>query len=105
MNIDEIRKSDILLTLSSLSSDEVFTPPALANSMLDLLPKEVWGDKELKFLDLATKSGVFLREATKRLIDSLQDDFNDTQSKVDHIFYHQIYHLLRRWDDFSSLEI
>jgi hypothetical protein len=91
MNIDKIRKSDILLTLSSLSSDEVFTPPALANSMLDLLPKEVWGDKELKFLDLATKSGVFLREATKRLIDSLQDDFNDTQSKVDHIFSHQIY--------------
>ena len=44
-NIDLHRKSDILLTLSSLSSDEVFTPPFVVNSMLDLLPDSIWKDE------------------------------------------------------------
>ena len=33
---------DILETIANLSNDEVFTPPKLANKILDLLPKEVW---------------------------------------------------------------
>jgi len=37
---------DILLCLANLSSDEVFTPPQLANQMLDLLPAELWSSPE-----------------------------------------------------------
>jgi len=91
MNIDLQRKSDVLLTLSSLSSDEVFTPPSISNYMLDLLPKSIWKDKDLKFLDLATKSGVFLREITKRLIDNLPNDFTNHQEKVNYILTNQVY--------------
>ena len=36
---------DILTCLADLSSDEVFTPPDVANQMLDQLPKEIWGDE------------------------------------------------------------
>ena len=35
---------DVLSCLANLSSDEVFTPPQLANQMLDLLPAEIWSD-------------------------------------------------------------
>jgi len=58
---------DVLTCLANLSSDEVFTPPTLANQMLDLLPEELWRDPNAKFLDPACKSGVFLREIAKRL--------------------------------------
>ena len=33
---------DVLNCLANLSNDEVFTPPSLANQVLDLLPKEVF---------------------------------------------------------------
>ena len=59
---------DVLETLAQLPNDEVFTPPKVANAMLDVLPNEVWNEPELKWLEPATKSGVFLREAYKRLM-------------------------------------
>jgi len=41
---------DVLTCLANLSSDEVFTPPKMANEILDLLPAEIWRDKNTKFL-------------------------------------------------------
>lgn len=32
---------DVLSCIANLSSDEVFTPPELANQMLDLLPYDI----------------------------------------------------------------
>ena len=63
---------DVLSCLANLSNDEVFTPPALANQMLDLLPNELWSNPDAKFLDPCCKSGVFLREIAKRLIFGLK---------------------------------
>lgn len=57
---------DVLDCLSSLSNDEVFTSPKLANQMLDLLPSEIWSNPKATFLDPVCKSGVFLREIVKR---------------------------------------
>jgi site-specific DNA-methyltransferase (adenine-specific) len=53
--------SDILGFISNLSSDEVFTPPRIANKILDLLPKHLWSNEKVTFFDPASKSGVFLR--------------------------------------------
>jgi hypothetical protein len=58
---------DVLNCLANLSNDEVFTPPSLANQVLDLLPQEVFTSPETTFLDPVSKSGVFLREIVKRL--------------------------------------
>ena len=33
---------DVLTCLANLSNDEVFTPPEVANRMLDMLPEELW---------------------------------------------------------------
>ena len=59
---------DVLTCLANLSNDEVFTPPQLANEMLNHLPPEVWQNKNTRFLDPFSKSGVFPREITKRLL-------------------------------------
>lgn len=82
---------DVLSTLANLSSDEVFTPPHIVNQMLDMLPQELFSDKNTKFLDPATKSGVFLREIAKRLLEGLKDQIPDLQKRIDHIFHNQIF--------------
>lgn len=70
-NIYKNYNPDILETIANLSNDEVFTPPKLASQILGLLPKEVWSNPNLTFLDPAVKTGIFLRESASRLIDGL----------------------------------
>lgn len=82
---------DVLTCLANLSNDEVFTPPTVANQMLDMLPEEIWRDSRATFLDPACKSGVFLREIAKRLIDGLADEIPDLQERIDHIFHKQLF--------------
>ena len=45
---------DVLDCIANLSNDEVFTPPKLANQMLDLLPDELWSDPNATFLESMT---------------------------------------------------
>lgn len=82
---------DVLSCLANLSNDEVFTPPNLVNDMLDLLPKELWSDPNIKFLDPVSKSGVFLREMAKRLMKGLETRIPDKQDRINHIFGQQLY--------------
>ncbi len=82
---------DVLSCIANLSSDEVFTPPQLANQMLDLLPVRLWSDKNATFLDPCCKSGVFLREIAKRLNKGLEKKIPDLQKRMDHIFKNQLY--------------
>lgn len=82
---------DVLSCLANLSNDEVFTPPTVVNAMLDMLPQELFRDKHTTFLDPVCKTGVFLREIAKRLIDGLADEIPDLQERVEHIFKHQLY--------------
>lgn len=82
---------DVLECLANLSNDEVFTPPKIVNQMLDMLPEETWSNPELKFLDPACKTGVFLREIAKRLLVGLQEKIPDLQERIDHILQNQLY--------------
>ena len=82
---------DVLSCLANLSNDEVFTPPKLVNDMLDMLPEELWRDKNATFLDPVSKSGVFLREIAKRLTEGLKEEFPDRQERVNHIFKNQLF--------------
>ncbi|MFR9596798.1 MAG: Eco57I restriction-modification methylase domain-containing protein [Rikenellaceae bacterium] len=82
---------DVLTCLANLSNDEVFTPPAVVNSMLDMLPAELWSDSKATFLDPVSKSGVFLREIAKRLMVGLEAEIPDAQMRVDHILTKQVF--------------
>jgi site-specific DNA-methyltransferase (adenine-specific) len=82
---------DVLSCLANLSSDEVFTPPNMVNQILDMLPPQLWQDKNIKFLDPVSKSGVFLREIAKRLMVGLDSQIPDKQARINHIFTHQLY--------------
>jgi len=82
---------DVLSCLANLSSDEVFTPPQLVNSILDLLPVNIWSDQNARFLDPFCKTGVFLREIAKRLDAGLEKKIPDRQKRIDHIFKNQLF--------------
>lgn len=94
------RNPDVLTCIANLSNDEVFTPPEFANRMLDKLAEawaannggaNIWADRSVRFLDPFTKSGVFLREITGRLIAGLAIEIPDLQTRVDHILTRQVY--------------
>ena len=82
---------DVLSCLANLSNDEVFTPPTIVNEMLDMLPQELFSDPNTTFLDPVCKTGVFLREIAKRLIEGLAEQIPDLQQRVDHVFQKQLY--------------
>ena len=81
----------MLTCLANLSNDEVFTPPQLVNQILDLLPKEIWDDKNARFLDPVCKSGVFLREIAKRLDGGLERKIPTGRKEQNHIFNNQLF--------------
>ena len=82
---------DVLSCLANLSNDEVFTPPNLVNQILDLLPHDLWSNKEATFLDPVSKSGVFLREIAKRLMKGLEQQIPNHQERLNHIYKNQIF--------------
>lgn len=94
------RNPDVLTCIANLSNDEVFTPPEFANRMLDTLAQawaashngaNIWADKNVRFLDPCTKSGVFLREITSRLTKGLKVEIPNLQQRVDHILTKQVF--------------
>jgi hypothetical protein len=94
------RNPDVLTCIANLSNDEVFTPPAFANKMLDTLEAawaknhggaNLWADKSAKFLDPFTKSGVYLREITSRLTKGLAVEIPNLGERVDHILTKQVF--------------
>ena len=82
---------DVLSCLANLSNDEVFTPPSIVNKMLDMLPADIWSNKNARFLDPVSKTGVFLREIAKRLMIGLAEEFPDVQQRANHILKNQVF--------------
>jgi len=94
------RNPDVLTCIANLSNDEDFTPPELAKQMLDLVASawadahdgaSIWADPNVRFLDPFTKSGVFLREITKRLTEGLEEEIPDLEARVDNILTKQVF--------------
>jgi site-specific DNA-methyltransferase (adenine-specific) len=91
---------DVLDCIANLSNDEVFTPPAFANRMLDRVAvawaeshdgEDIWTNPAVTFLDPFTKSGVFLREVTRRLAEGLEGKIPNLEKRIDHILTNQVF--------------
>lgn len=91
---------DVLTCIANLSNDEVFTPPEMAAAMLDLATEawardhdgeNLWANPKARVLDPFVKTGVFLREASRRFNDGLASLIPDPQERINHILTKQIY--------------
>ena len=58
---------DVLSCIANLSNDEVFTPPEVANAMLDLLPQELFSDPNTTFLDIKTPRVIQFKDSSADL--------------------------------------
>ena len=88
---NNVYNPDVLSCIANLSNDEVFTPPELANKIIDMLPQELFENPDTTFLDPCCKSGVFLREIAKRLIKGLEYQIPDLEKRIEHIFSKQLF--------------
>ena len=82
---------DVLNCLANLSNEEVFTTPEFANQILDELPKNLFSNPDIKFIDPCLKSGVFLREIAIRLDIGLENQIIDKNMRIQHILKKQIF--------------
>jgi site-specific DNA-methyltransferase (adenine-specific) len=87
----QAKQSDVLEVIANLNNEQVFTPPKVANALLDLLPKEVWSDPTLRWLDPGSKTGIFPREVAKRLMVGLAEVIPDEASRLEHILKKMVF--------------
>ena len=88
---DYIEHFDILETITNVGNDEVFTPRKTADMILDSLPEEVWHNPNYKWLNPATKNGIFEREIAIRLDEGLKDVIPDKETRRKHILQNMIF--------------
>lgn len=88
---DYLENFDLLETITNVGNDEVFTPRKTADMLLDSLPEEVWHNPNYKWLNPATKNGIFEREIAIRLDDGLKDIIPDDEKRRKHILQNMIY--------------
>ncbi len=70
---------------------EVFTPITIVSEMLDKFPKEIWKNKNLKWLDPATGMGNFPIAVYLRLMEGLKDEITDAKERKKHILENMLY--------------
>ena len=61
---------DILSCIANLSNDEVFTPPEIANALLDTLPQDIFSDPTIK---------------------GLEKEIPNLQERINHIYQNQLF--------------
>ena len=88
---DYLEHFDILETITNVGNDEVFTPRKTCEMILDSLPQEVWHNPNYKWLNPATKNGIFEREIAIRLDAGLKDVIPDEEERRRHILQNMIY--------------
>jgi len=88
---DYVENFDILETITNVGNDEVFTPRKTCNMMLDSLPEEVWHNPNYKWLNPASKNGVFEREIAIRLDEGLKDVIPNDEERRKHILQKMIF--------------
>lgn len=78
--------------LTRYSSSEVVTPQNIVEDMVNLIPVDMF-NPDSKFLDPAVKSGRFLAEIYRRLMDSdaMVREFPDRQARRQYILDNQLY--------------
>ena len=91
---DESLTEDIYDYIPPQKTNQIFTPKAVVTFMVDKLAEEnpgIFNDPDITFIDLYTKSGLFITELVKRLNSGLKDTIPDEAERIKHILEKQIY--------------
>ena len=89
--IEEYQKQNGLKTKGTKTFGEVMTPLFLVNDMLDTLPKEVWTNPHLKWLDPCNGIGTFFSVVVERLMNGLHSFEPDKELRYKHIIENMLW--------------
>lgn len=89
--IEFIKRYDGLSKSESKIFGEVFTPQALIEEMLDTLPKEVWTNKDLRWLDSCVGIGNFPAAILQRLTEGLEKEIPNEEERRKHILEEMLF--------------
>lgn len=70
---------------------EVMTPQSLVNDMLDTLPKDVWSNPNLRWLDPCSGCGIFACIIVERLMEGLKEFESNDELRYQHIVENMLY--------------
>lgn len=91
---DESLKEDIFDYIPPQKTNQIFTPRNVVVKMIDLLENEnqnIFKGKNIKFIDLYAKSGLYLTEIVKRLNKGLAEEIPDQNERIKWILENQVY--------------
>ena len=97
-NIESYKLNGRLFDIDKPSKDQdVLTPDKIAKQMVELLPAEVFSSKST-FLDIYSKSGVYLVEILKRFLSddpalpiNQEEQYKDKITRLNHIVQNQLF--------------
>ena len=91
---DDNLTEDIFDYIPNQQTNQIYTPRGVVKLMVDKLEEEnpdIFNNPHLKFIDLYTKSGLYLTELVKRLNKGLSDQIPDQKERIKWILEEQVY--------------
>jgi hypothetical protein len=93
---DPNQKEDIFGYIPPQATNQIYTPKTVVKMMIDKLELEnpgIFADKNKTFIDLYTKSGLYLTEIIKRLYQGLSGQIPNENERLTHILKNQVFGL------------
>lgn len=88
------KDEDIFNYIPPQQTNQIFTPKKVVKMMVDLLEEhdpDIFKNKETTFIDLYSKSGLYLSEIAKRLFSGLAEQIPDKKERIKWILERQLF--------------
>lgn len=91
---DETLTEDIFDYIPPQQTNQIFTPRRVVKLMVDLVAEnnpDIFSNYNVKFIDLYTKSGLYITEIVKRLNEGLKEQIPNSDERIKWILENQVY--------------
>lgn len=91
---DETLTEDIFDYIPPQQTNQIFTPRRVVKLMVDLIAEnnpDIFSNYNVKFIDLYTKSGLYISEIVKRLNEGLKEQIPNSEERIKWILENQVY--------------
>ncbi|MHC8965603.1 Eco57I restriction-modification methylase domain-containing protein [Priestia aryabhattai] len=91
---DETLTEDIFDYIPPQQTNQIFTPRRVVKLMVDLVAENnpnIFSNYNVKFIDLYTKSGLYITEIVKRLNEGLREQIPNSEERIKWILENQVY--------------
>ncbi|MBY0123189.1 Eco57I restriction-modification methylase domain-containing protein [Bacillus sp. S/N-304-OC-R1] len=91
---DETLTEDIFDYIPPQQTNQIFTPRRVVKLMADIVEENnpgIFSNYNVKFIDLYTKSGLYITEIVKRLNEGLKEQIPNSEERIKWILENQVY--------------